>query len=518
MGFEKYRSRQATVKTEYDVIVVGAGGSGLATAVSAASVGRKVLVLEKEANIGGTTGIAVGSFTGNRTSQQGENNINDSWENHATDVAQFAPPEIEALNNTRLRDYFLQETAATMDWLTEMGLRFSGPHPEPPNRIARMHNIIPGAQAYIKALRKQLHTLGGDLLTSAKVNRLDQTGNLVCGVEYEHAGETVKARARHGVVLAAGDYANGHSLISKHKGNEFGLIDGINLKATGDGHKLASAAGAHLLNMDVTYGPEIRFIGPSQGLGILQWAMSLHLPTQIAQGIARLTPPWIYRLVAKELLVTWQHPEDSLFRDGAILLNQTGKRFCNELDSPQRELEISRQAEKQAFILMDQQLVERYSKWPHYISTAPKIAYAYTSDYLKRRPDIACKETSLQALCAARSPLMKALPETIERYNQSIQSDTVDQFARKKHRRALTGNQWLILGPAKAYFTTTEGGAAINTQFNVLRENGSIIKGLYAVGQNGLGGQILWGHGLHIAWAMTSGRLCGQQFRDPKPN
>jgi fumarate reductase flavoprotein subunit len=44
----------------------------------------------------------------------------------------------------------------------------------------------------------------------------------------------------------------------------------------------------------------------------------------------------------------------------------------------------------------------------------------------------------------------------------------------------------------------------------VLDEKGEPIPGLFAVGQNGLGGQILWGHGLHIAWALTSGRLVGK--------
>jgi predicted oxidoreductase len=38
------------------------------------------------------------------------------------------------------------------------------------------------------------------------------------------------------------------------------------------------------------------------------------------------------------------------------------------------------------------------------------------------------------------------------------------------------------------------------------------IPGLYAVGQNGLGGMVLWGHGLHIAWAITSGRLVGTRL------
>jgi fumarate reductase flavoprotein subunit len=61
----------------------------------------------------------------------------------------------------------------------------------------------------------------------------------------------------------------------------------------------------------------------------------------------------------------------------------------------------------------------------------------------------------------------------------------------------------------KAYFTTTEGGAAINDQMQVLDAAGQPIPGLYAVGQNGLGGMVLWGHGLHIGWAITSGRLAG---------
>ena len=71
---------------------------------------------------------------------------------------------------------------------------------------------------------------------------------------------------------------------------------------------------------------------------------------------------------------------------------------------------------------------------------------------------------------------------------------------------------WLLLGPLKAYFTTTEGGAAINEQMQVLDDNGDVIPGLYAVGQNGLGGMILFSHGLHIAWAITSGRLAGRSI------
>ena len=494
---------------QYDAIIVGGGGSGLAAAVSAAQQGKSVLLLEREPHLGGTTGMAVGSFTANQTKHQSQASIVDSWQNHAIDAGQFAPHDIEAKNNTLLREAFLKETATTLEWLTAMGLRFTGPHSEPPNRVARMHNVIPGAQAYIRTLSKEFKRLGGQSITQAKVRKLCQTGDAVTGLEFEHSGQTSKVSTRLGVVLAAGDYANSRSLIRKHKGEGFSGVQGINPKATGDGHLLAQSAGAQLLNMEVTFGPEIRFIPPSEGFQFLQRITQSHIPTPLANAIATLSPGWLIRAIAKQLLITWQHPEHSLFRNGAILVNRDGQRFCNELESPTRELAITRQPNKQAYILLDQLLVEQYSKWPHFISTAPKIAYAYVTDYLKRRPDIALQRNHPHEFSQIRSPQLARLTETLACYNETHEADT---FGRTESRRKLRGNKWVLLGPAKAYFTTTEGGAAINTKCQVLRKNGSEIKGLYAVGQNGLGGQILWGHGLHIAWAITSGRLAGKHF------
>ena len=65
------------MKTDFDAIIVGGGGSGLAAAVSAAEHGLEVVVLEKLPVLGGTTGIAVGSLTANRTSLQDRAMIED---------------------------------------------------------------------------------------------------------------------------------------------------------------------------------------------------------------------------------------------------------------------------------------------------------------------------------------------------------------------------------------------------------------------------------------------------------
>lgn len=140
-------------RTQFDVVVVGGGGSGLAAAARCAELGMSVAVLEKQPKPGGTTGIAVGSFTANRTKFQQRAGINDSLDDHAVDAGKFASGDIEQRNNAELRRFFLDEAAETLSWLTGLGLTFHGPSPEPPNRVPRMHNVVPNAKAYIAALQ-----------------------------------------------------------------------------------------------------------------------------------------------------------------------------------------------------------------------------------------------------------------------------------------------------------------------------------------------------------------------------
>lgn len=484
------------MESEFDVIVVGGGGSGLAAAVSAAEHGASVLLLEKYAQLGGATGIAVGSFTSNRTRMQTGAGIKDSLDDHVEDASLFAPPEIEARNNFEMRRWFLDQGADTLHWLMDMGLNFYGPNPEPPNRVPRMHNVVPGAKAYITVLHARLIKLGGTVLTNTPVLSLVLDSDQVTGVEAGVGGEKHVFSATSGVVLAAGDYTNSSALISRFKGKEFAHIEGISERAKGDGHLLAEKVGAQLVNMDVTYGPELRFV-PSK-LKTFQQLLPTRGPlTKLMGLVVPLMPQFLMNMMIKRLLVTWQHPEDALFDEGAILVNQNGESFCQEKESPQREIEIAKQPGKIGYILLDKSLYENFSQWPNYISTAPKIGYAYVDDYLKLRPDVAVRGASLAEIAQKRS-----IP--------------LDNLQKSAEECGLVEGPWVLLGPAKAYFTNTEGGVVINKKFQALDLEGNPISGLYAVGQNGLSGQILWGHGLHIAWAITSGRLVGKLLADER--
>ncbi len=480
----------------------------MAAAVSSAENGLKTLLLEKQPFLGGTTGIAVGSLTANRTSLQTEMGIEDSLEAHAEDVAKFACPEYEAANNEPLRRYFLSRTAETYEWLREMGLSFYGPSPEPPNRVARMHNVVPNAKSYIAVLQSRFLRLSGIILRNCAVKGLAREKGRIKIVEAVHESKPVRFRASRGVVLAAGDYANAPGLIAKYKGESYTRIEGINPHAGGDGQRLVEKAGGKLLNMDMTWGPEIRFIPPPKnpftevipaGRGI----------SKILGWLLPLVPKWLIAQYIKRLLVTWQHPDEKLFTDGTILLNKRGERFCNEKVFPQRELALAAQPGKIAYLLLDERIVNLYSQWPHFISTAPEIAYAYVKDYLKLRPDVSLLGRSLEEVAQGRGFDPAVLRKTVEEFNRYAGGKIVDPWGREGDKFPLKGGKWVLLGPAKAYFTITEGGAAINESMQVKDENDQPIPGLYAVGCNGLGGQVLFGHGLHIAWAMTSGRIAG---------
>lgn len=485
------------MKTNFDVIVIGGGGSGLAAAVSAAEHGLDVLVLEKRPECGGTTGMAVGSFTAAATTWQRAHGIDDSVAAHVEDVAKFAAPEVEARNHAPLRRLFLRESAATLDWLQGMGIAFQGPNPEPPNRVPRMHNVVPGAQAYIATLQTRLLRLGGQIRCDSPVEKLlrDDTGRVV-GAHVRTPGGRVDFYAWRGVVLAAGDYSNSSAIISQYKHPRFAGIEGINPHATGDGHRLAQEVGAHLINMDITYGPEIRFVAPEKKSLLQMLPTSGPLARVMGWGVP-LVPKFVLHAIIKRLLVMWQHPENALFDHGAILVNREGQRFCDERVWPDREIALAAQSDKIGYLLLDAKLVAQYSQWPHFISTAPRIAYAYVADYEKLRPDVTTRGATLAEVARARGLPADAVEQTVTEHNREA-------------KRPLEGGPWVLLGPAKAYFTTTDGSPALDESLRVLDEKAQPIPGLFAVGANGGGGQVLWGHGLKIGWAITSGRLVGQ--------
>lgn len=487
-----------TANETFDIVVVGGGGSGLAAAIEAARFGRKVVLLEKMNKLGGTTLRSVGSVTSTCTPLQRAARVQDVPQGHYEDMALFADDRgFAEKDNLELRRLLTEHSPDTVQWLMDMGIVFFGPMPEPPHRLPRMHNVLPHASSYIYNLRKRALSLGVDIRTGACVSRLTRDGARVDGVEVELAGGMRRIAARYGVILASGDYSSSREVKEQFMSAELADIEGINPDSTGDGQRMVQEVGGEIVNGDIMLGPEIRFIAPP-GKKLIELMPPIKPVGLYVRWAMRNLPSWLLRPFLMMFVTTNLAPSHNLFQKGAILVNKNGRRFCDERNGPQYA--IPRQPDRVAWILLDAQVGRQFSAWPNFISTAPGVAYAYLADYRRNRKDVFAQANSIAELAGKLGMPPEALAKTIAEYNAARPADAP----------AIERAPFYALGPAKSWVVLTDGGARINTRMEVLDREGRPIPGLYAAGSAGQGGVLLEGHGHHLGWAFTSGRLAGR--------
>jgi fumarate reductase flavoprotein subunit len=484
-----------------DVIVIGAGASGLSAAIEAAGAGANTLVLEKNAEPGGSSRLSVGSINAAGSSLQKRAGIVDTPDEHFEDMDLFMGA-FASKENRALRRILVDNAADTLEWMMSLGLSFYGPTADPPHRHPRMHNVLPNSRAYPFFLGREARRRGARVELNAPVEELLRAPDGgVRGVRAVPQGRAVEIEARMGVVIAAGDYSNGTELKQAYR-PELANIPAINPTATGDGHRMGEAFGARIVNGEVIYGPGLRFcappratlvsrLPPSRALGkLMQWALR-YLP-------ARLFRPFIMSFMTASL-----GPEASLLRAGAVLLNRHGERFADELQPC--GLAIARQPDARAWLVFDERVAQRFSGPPHYVSTAPGVAFAYLPDYRRHRKDLYHCAPTLAALAADAGLPARGVEEAIEKHNQAL---AAQHAAGERH--AVSQGPFHALGPLESRIVITDGGLAVDTRHRVLRADGNVIPRLYAVGAAGQGGALLAGNGHHICWAATSGRRAGR--------
>jgi succinate dehydrogenase/fumarate reductase flavoprotein subunit len=241
----------------------------------------------------------------------------------------------------------------------------------------------------------------------------------------------------------------------------------------------------------------MRFIPPTRP----NFVQKLPPTKPVAQLIAwsmNVLPQWILRPFLMSFLTTALGPSLELFKEGAILINNRGERFVDELGRP--AYGVANQPDRIAYIVFDDALAEKFEAWPYYVSTAPGVAYAYLKDYRRNRRDIYHEADTLAGLAESMHVPVEKLAATLGEYNASGRGA----------RPALTRKPYYALGPVKSYVVFTDGGLKVSERLEVLRGDGSPIPGLYAAGSTGQGGLLLEGHGHHLGWAFISGRIAGR--------
>jgi succinate dehydrogenase/fumarate reductase flavoprotein subunit len=484
-----------TSEAIYDVIVVGGGGSGLAAALEARAAGSKVVLLEKNPQLGGSTAWSIGSVTASQTPHQARKGIADNPADHWRDMAGFNG-ELDARDNADLRRLLADEMPETFRWLLKHGIRFYGPMPEPPHTKPRMHNVLPNSRAFITHLAKAARRTGVSIVCGIRATALVAEQGRVVGVDCATADGPQRLRARGGVVLAAGDFTSDPELKGRFMGPQEAKIDGVNVTATGDGQKLAVKLGARIINGDLALGPELRFV-PPPGRNMLLMLPPWRLLANLMAWSLEHMPSALLRPFVMSFVTTALAPSLDIFVEGALLINKRGERFTDERDKP--AFALPDQPDKVAYVLLDKRMAELFSDWPHFISTAPGVAYAYVDDYRRNRADIFSTAPTLDALAAKLAMPAVELGETVRKYNESA-----------GNRPKLGEGPYVALGPLRAVFVHAEGGLAVDREHRVLGADDKPIAGLYAAGSTGQGGLLLKGHGHHLGWAFASGRRAGR--------
>ena len=494
------------MRCEADVVVVGGGGAALAAASAARGAGAEVILLEKNPRLGGSTAWSVGSVTATQTPHQRKAGITDNPQDHLEDLKLFsAALKLEHRDNFELGRLLCDHSPAMFDWLLSTGLEFVGPFPEPPHRRPRMHNVLPNSRAFPYLLGRHCHRQGVDIRINTAAQRLIIDNGHARGVVAREAdGSTTEYIARKGVVLAAGDYSGGRELKARFSSELIANVDAVNVTNTGDGIRMGLDCGGTVINGDYIRGPILRFVPPMHTT-IEQRLPPLPAITKLLHWGFDYLPKRILRPVLMNTLTTALAPEKSLYEHGAILVDRDGLRFGDEREQPARN--AAARPDGLAWMIFDSTVADRYQQWPHFVSTAPSIGYAYLEDYRRSRQDIFHCANSPGELAASMKLPRAAVEKTLADYNANVL--TPDAPARRE-RPAIVKPPYYALGPAKAYIIFTNGGLKVTLNLEVVGRNEQIIPGLYAAGANGQGGLLLEGHGHHLGWAFVSGLMAGR--------
>ncbi|MGI5967898.1 MAG: FAD-dependent oxidoreductase, partial [Anaerotruncus rubiinfantis] len=232
-----------------DVIIVGAGSTGVNAAIAAANAGAKVYLIEKNDAIGGSIRFAGGTTSAAGAQMQIDAGLEDSPENFAADIVRMGG----GTNVEELTRKHTENAAAAIDWLDSLGADFGDREPKMSAsydafNVAREYRVTGGGKAIIGVieplLTEAVEAGQVSMLLNTEVADIIVEDGAVKGVVLTD-GREFRAPA---TVLATGGYGHNEELL--HEYNYENVLTMAPAFVTGDGYRFALKAGAQLKNMD----------------------------------------------------------------------------------------------------------------------------------------------------------------------------------------------------------------------------------------------------------------------------
>jgi succinate dehydrogenase/fumarate reductase flavoprotein subunit len=199
-------SANGLVEKKADVIIIGAGGAGLAAAVSAHQNGAKVLVIEKMPKVGGNTIISGAAYNTVDDKRQKAKGIEDSIEKHYTQTYEGG----DKLGKPELIRTLVEKAYPTLEWLESLGMKFKDDIFTVLGALwPRTHKPVePLGTGYINTYMNYVkaHSSDIEIMLNTKATELIIEDGKVVGVKADNANGSVIAKANKGVVVATGGF------------------------------------------------------------------------------------------------------------------------------------------------------------------------------------------------------------------------------------------------------------------------------------------------------------------------
>ena len=487
-----------------DVVVVGAGGAGMTAAITAAAEGKSVVILESQSMVGGNSVRATGGMNAGKTVYQDENEFGESagvektlktaaekyadnetitalaktvseqWAAYQADpTGYFDSVELmeldtmiggKGINDPELVETLCANSADAIDWLDEHGITLHNVSSFGGASVKRIHRPVNAegktvsvGSYMIPLLEENCEKAGVKMMldTTATEILTDANGAAV-GVKATGAsGETVTVNAK-AVVLATGGFGANLDMVVKYKPELKGFMTTNAPGIQGQGIEMAQAIGAATVDMD---------------------QIQIH-PTVEANTAALIT--------------------EGLRGDGAILINEEGQRFIDEVGTRDvvSAAEIA-QTGSYSWLVVDQAMADASSVIQGYI----KKGYTVTG-------------ATYEELGKAMGVDAAAFAETMEKWNGCVEAKNDPDFGRTSFANPLnTAPYYAVKVTAGVHHTM--GGLKINANTEVLNEKGEVIPGLFAAGEvtGGVHGANRLG-GNAVADFTVFGRIAGAAASD----
>ncbi|MDA1054748.1 MAG: FAD-dependent oxidoreductase [Planctomycetota bacterium] len=450
------RSPPTESRQSSDVIVVGAGISGLSAALELGRGGAQVTVIDMSSVFGGHAVMSQGSVSIVATPAQERAGIEDSPDLAFQDFHRWG----EDPATDWVRYYVDHSRRDIYDWLDELGVRFSEVVASSGNSVPREHQPIGRGIGLVTPIyRACLELANIDFAWNTKAEQLLTDNGRVVGVlvrDMRTGGEReLRGKA---VILATGGFQSNLDMVREFWPAEFRfperILAGSGRNSIGLGHQMTQAVGGELVHMDYQWNyftglPDPRYPGSNRGLN----ATNLY----------------------------------------GILVNAEGRRFANFHGWAKEVMPILlKQQDATCWCIFDEVGKPFFS-----VSGSDWGDFKKVEKLILQDPDLVQKADTLERLAELAGLPVNNLVETVARYNELVEQGEDADFGRfgpGKREFSNRASGKIATPPFYAMQTfpltrKSMGGVAIDLQCRVLDKQKQPIPGLYAVGElTGLAG------------------------------